>query len=87
MIEKLGFSAQYDGGFFVDDRRGTTRRGRRLSRQRIVAYLNKSKYNAGFYLKINRPDIFKVQTSIPKSITDLNDAVDWVFANSRWVTK
>lgn len=82
-LEKLSWQAQADGGMFLDDRRGTTRRGRRMHDRKIVAWLNRET-PAGWYVKIRLPDVFGSKP-IPRSILSLDGAVEFVLRNSYWV--
>ena len=78
-IQGLGWqSTRANTGMFLDDRNKTYR----SQRSSIVAWLN---FNRGRY-SVNIVDsTFKLTRSIPNSITNLGDAVDWVYKNSIWV--
>ena len=66
-----------DGAFFIDDRiQGLGRKAP------IVAWLN---CNRGrFSLNIVRHE-FKSTAQIPRQITNLGDAIEFVYQNSKWL--
>ena len=78
-IHGLGWqSLRTNTGMFLDDRNKIYR----SQRSPVVAWLN---YNRGRY-SVNIVDsTFKLTRSIPNSITNLGDAVEWVYENSVWV--
>lgn len=81
-LKKLGWSAtREDTGMFLDDRMRMTRRGRRMNPAKIVAWLN---CNDGVFSVNVVSSKFEVTHPIPAFIDDLEDAVRWVYAHSRW---
>lgn len=83
-LEKLGWSALRDnGGMFLDDRLRMTRRGRKMNRRKVVAWLNHCSCD-GFFLKIRMPNVFGLDKPIPKSIESMEGAVEWVYRHSYW---
>ncbi|MDE0401492.1 MAG: hypothetical protein OXL96_27155 [Candidatus Poribacteria bacterium] len=78
-IQGLGWqSTRANTGMFLDDRNKTYR----SQRSPVVAWLN---HNQGRY-SVNIVDsAFKLTHPIPRSITELGDAVDWVYNHSVWV--
>lgn len=82
-LEKLAWqSLRQNSGMFLDDRMRQTRRGRRMNRNKVVAYLNHSA--EGFYVKIRLPEKFGLKQPIPRSIGTVSGAVEWVFRNAYW---
>ena len=79
-INDLGWQSIRDNaGMFLDERNKTYR----SQRSPVVAWLN---HNRGRY-SVNVVDsAFKLTHPIPTSITDLGDAVQWVYKNSVWRT-
>lgn len=74
----LGWQAlRTNGGMFLDDRHKTYR----SQRAPVVAWLN---YNHGRYAVNVVHNAFKLTRPIPAAITDLGDAVEWVYQNSAW---
>ena len=78
-IWRLGWYARTNHtGMFLDERNKTDL----TRRSPVVAWLN---HNRGRY-SVNIVDsTFKLTRSIPNSITNFGDAVDWVYKNSIWV--
>jgi len=78
-IQGLGWqSTRVNTGMFLDDRHKTYR----SQRAPVVAWLN---YNHGRYSVNVVHSAFKLTRPIPATITDLGDAVAWVYQNSVWV--
>lgn len=78
-IKGLGWqSLRANTGMFLDDRNKTYRSQRSL----VVAWLN---YNHGRYSVNVVSDTFNLTRPIPNSMTDLGDAVNWVYQHSDWV--
>ena len=78
-IQGLGWqSTRVNTGMFLDDRHRTYR----SQRAPVVAWLN---YNQGRYSVNVVHSAFKLTRPIPAAITDLGDAVEWVYQNSVWV--
>ena len=77
-IKGLGWQSIRDNtGIFLDDRNKTWR----SKRSPVVAWLN---HNRGCY-SVNVVDsAFKLTRPIPRTITDLGEAVDWVYQYSKW---
>lgn len=69
-------STKANGGMFLDDRNETVN-----SRSPVVAWLN---YNRGIYSVNVVSDTFQLNRPIPRSITELGKAVEWVYKNSVW---
>ena len=77
-MQGLGWQAlRTNGGMFLDDRHKTYR----SQRAPVVAWLN---YNHGRYAVNVVHSAFKLTRPIPAAITDLGDAVEWVYQNSAW---
>lgn len=78
-IHGLGWqSLRTNSGMFFDERNKTWR----SQRSPVVAWLN---YNRGHY-SVNVVDsTFKLTRPIPSTITDLGEAVEWVYQNAAWV--
>ena len=90
-LDGLGcFSRTTDAAMFFDDRKQPGhRRFKRRNRDNVVAWLNKSKYGrnvgeAGFYLNIVKKDLFVMTKPIPRQVTELGHAIDWVLYHSEW---
>ncbi len=77
-IQGLGWQCIRDNtGMFLDERNKTYR----SQRSPVVAWLN---YNSGRY-SVNVVDsAFKLIRPIPSTLTDLGDAVEWVYQHSVW---
>ena len=71
-------STRANTGMFLDDRHSTYR----SQRSPVVAWLN---CNHGRYAVNVVHSAFKLTRPIPAAITDLGDAVDWVYNNAVWV--
>lgn len=81
-ISGLGWqSLRMDGGMFIDDRAGRTRRGRRMNKKRIMAYLNCK--NGRFSVNVVSEKL-ELPKPIPAEIDDLEDAVEWVYQHGKW---
>ena len=77
-LKGLGWHAtRANAGIFLDDRNKTWR----SKRSPVVAWLN---HNRGCY-SVNVVDsAFELTRPIPRTITDLGEAVDWVYQYSKW---
>ena len=77
-IQGLGWqSLRTNTGMFLDERNKTYR----SQRSPVVAWLN---FNQGRYSVNVVSSAFNLTRLVPTSITDLGDAVDWVYQNSVW---
>ena len=80
-IHGLGWqSLRVNSGMFLDERNKTYR----SQRSPVVAWLN---FNQGRY-SVNIVDsAFTLTRPIPNAITNLGDAVEWIYQNSAWKLK
>ena len=80
-IHGLGWqSLRVNSGIFLDERNKTYR----SQRSPVVAWLN---FNQGRY-SVNIVDsAFTLTRPIPNAITNLGDAVEWIYQNSAWKLK
>ena len=77
-LKGLGWVAtQADGGMFLDTRNKT----RTTRRSPVVAWLNCRK--GRFSVNVTS-DVFHLTCPIPARVTDLGDAVQWVYDNAIW---
>ena len=90
-LKGLGwFSHSPDSAMFFDDRmQKGRRRFKRRNRDNVIAWLNKSKYGrnigeAGYYLNVVKKDVFVLTKPIPRQITQLGSAIEWVLYHSEW---
>ena len=82
-LEGLGSYTIAKGCMFFDDRPLQNGRFKRRHKGNVIAWLNKVK-GEGFYLNIVRKDLLTLLKPIPRSVTDLGDAIDWVSYHCEW---
>ena len=77
-LKGLGWqSTRANAGMFLDDRNKTWR----SQRSPVVAWLN---YHRGRYSVNVVSKDFQLTRPIPSTITDLSEAIDWVYQHSAW---
>ena len=82
-LDGLGWYAIAKGCMFFDDRRRKNGQFKRRQRGNAIAWLNEVKVD-GFYLNIVQNDLLCLLKPIPRAVTDLGDAIDWVSYHSEW---
>ena len=84
-LSGLGFhDHRCDSAMFFDDRVQSNGRWKRRNRDNVIAWLNSSRFTGHFDLNIVRKDLLCLLKPIPRSVSDLGDAIDWVCYHAEW---
>ena len=83
-LEGLGFYGHVgDSAMFFDDRPLQNGRWKRRERSNVIAWLNSSR-SGHFDLNIVRKDLLCLLKPIPRGVTSLGNAIDWVCYHAEW---